>query len=50
MLWDSIQSDLEEKIRRLEEDRNNLDVTSEVWADQNLNRKQKRRRQVGKLI
>lgn len=39
MLWDTIEGDLEEKIRRLEEDRNNVDVTSEVWAEQNLNKK-----------
>ncbi|XP_076049197.1 breast cancer metastasis-suppressor 1-like protein [Oratosquilla oratoria] len=45
MLWDSIESELEEKIRRLEEDRNNVDVTSEVWAEQNLHRRHKRHRQ-----
>ncbi|KAL7645062.1 UNVERIFIED_CONTAM: hypothetical protein RMT77_003440 [Armadillidium vulgare] len=42
MLWDMIESELEEKIRRLEEDRNNVDVTSQVWAEQNLHRKHKR--------
>ncbi|XP_049842011.1 breast cancer metastasis-suppressor 1-like protein-A isoform X2 [Schistocerca gregaria] len=31
LLWDSIQSDLEEKIRRLEEDRNNVDITADLW-------------------
>ncbi|KAK4307052.1 hypothetical protein Pmani_021158 [Petrolisthes manimaculis] len=45
MLWDSIESELEDKIRRLEEDRNNVDVTSQVWAEQNLHRKKRRHRQ-----
>ncbi|XP_045124143.1 breast cancer metastasis-suppressor 1-like protein isoform X5 [Portunus trituberculatus] len=45
MLWDSIESELEDKIRRLEEDRNNVDVTSQVWAEQNLHRKRRRHRQ-----
>ncbi|MCL4126882.1 UNVERIFIED_CONTAM: hypothetical protein GTU68_021732, partial [Idotea baltica] len=40
MLWDMIKGELEEKIRRLEEDRNNVDVTSQVWAEQDLYRKQ----------
>ncbi|XP_045124141.1 breast cancer metastasis-suppressor 1-like protein isoform X3 [Portunus trituberculatus] len=47
MLWDSIESELEDKIRRLEEDRNNVDVTSQVWAEQNLHRKRRRHRQQG---
>lgn len=46
MLWDLIESELEDKIRRLEEDRNNVDVTSQVWAEQNLHRKRRRHRQV----
>lgn len=46
MLWDMIESELEDKIRRLEEDRNNVDVTSQVWAEQNLHRKRRRHRQV----
>lgn len=46
MLWDTIESELEEKIRRLEEDRNNVDVNSQVWAEQNLHRKRRRHRQV----
>ena len=46
MLWDSIEGELEEKIRRLEEDKNNVDVTSQVWAEQNLYRKHKRHIQV----
>lgn len=49
MLWDSIESELEDKIRRLEEDRNNVDVTSQVWAEQNLHRKRRRHRQVKKI-
>lgn len=45
MLWDLIEGELEDKIRRLEEDRNNVDVTSQVWAEQNLHRKKRRHRQ-----
>lgn len=45
MLWDTIEGELEDKIRRLEEDRNNVDVTSQVWAEQNLHRKRRRHRQ-----
>jgi len=47
MLWDLIESELEDKIRRLEEDRNNVDVTSEVWAEQNLQNRKKRRHRQG---
>ena len=30
-IWDSIHSDLLEKIRRLEEDRNNVDISADLW-------------------
>jgi len=41
LLYDSIKSDSEEKIRRLEEDRNN-DFTSELWLETALKRKNKK--------
>jgi len=41
LLYDSIKSDLADKIRRLEEDRNN-DFTSELWLDAALKRKNKK--------
>ncbi|XP_011303916.1 breast cancer metastasis-suppressor 1-like protein [Fopius arisanus] len=31
LLWDSIHSDLQEKIRRLEEDKNNVDIHADLW-------------------
>lgn len=40
LVWDSIHSDLQEKIRRLEEDRNNVDIHADLW----LNSSGKRRR------
>uniref|UniRef100_A0A8C7DG99 BRMS1 like transcriptional repressor b n=1 Tax=Oncorhynchus kisutch TaxID=8019 RepID=A0A8C7DG99_ONCKI len=33
LLFDTVHSDLEEKIRRLEEDRHSIDITSELWND-----------------
>ncbi|GLD73597.1 breast cancer metastasis-suppressor 1-like protein-A [Lates japonicus] len=42
LLFDTVQSELEEKIRRLEEDRHSIDVTSELWNDE-LSGKKKRR-------
>lgn len=32
---DTIHRDLEEKIRRLEEDRNNVDISADLWLEQN---------------
>ncbi|XP_054715842.1 breast cancer metastasis-suppressor 1-like protein-A isoform X2 [Uloborus diversus] len=43
LLWDSIKSDLEDKIRRLEEDRNSIDITSDLWNEQVNHRKNKRK-------
>lgn len=43
LLKDSIQSDLEEKIRRLEEDRNSIDITSDLWSEQISHKKNKRK-------
>lgn len=31
LIWDAIHSDLQEKIRRLEEDRNNVDIHADLW-------------------
>ncbi|PNF29583.1 Breast cancer metastasis-suppressor 1-like protein-A [Cryptotermes secundus] len=31
LLWDSIHGDLEDKIRHLEEDRNNVDISADLW-------------------
>ncbi|XP_034943378.1 breast cancer metastasis-suppressor 1-like protein [Chelonus insularis] len=31
LVWDAIYSDLQEKIRRLEEDRNNVDIHADLW-------------------
>ncbi|KAM4543049.1 breast cancer metastasis-suppressor 1-like protein-A isoform 1-T2 [Odontesthes bonariensis] len=42
LLFDTVQSELEEKIRRLEEDRQSIDITSELWSDE-LSGKKKRR-------
>ncbi|CAB4067880.1 BRMS1 [Lepeophtheirus salmonis] len=33
LLWDSIKAELEEKIHLLEEDKNNLDLSSGLWDD-----------------
>ncbi|XP_027729653.1 breast cancer metastasis-suppressor 1-like protein [Vombatus ursinus] len=42
LLCDTIQSELEEKIRRLEEDRHSIDVTSELWHDELQSRKKRK--------
>ncbi|XP_034050945.1 breast cancer metastasis-suppressor 1-like protein-A [Thalassophryne amazonica] len=34
LLFDAVQSELEEKIRRLEEDRHSTDFTSDLWNDE----------------
>lgn len=33
LLWDCIYSELEDKIRRLEDDRNNTDISSGLWLE-----------------
>ncbi|XP_011505338.1 PREDICTED: breast cancer metastasis-suppressor 1-like protein isoform X3 [Ceratosolen solmsi marchali] len=47
LLWDDIQGDLQEKIRRLEEDRNSSDIHTDLWLYSNgrrrKNRSQRRR-------
>jgi len=42
LLWDSIKADLEEKISRLEEDKNNVDFSTGLWEQ--TARKAKRRK------
>ncbi|XP_016334070.1 breast cancer metastasis-suppressor 1-like protein-A isoform X2 [Sinocyclocheilus anshuiensis] len=43
LLFDTVQSKLEEKIRRLEEDRHSVDITSELWNDELQSRKNKKK-------
>ncbi|XP_055496506.1 breast cancer metastasis-suppressor 1-like protein-A [Leucoraja erinacea] len=43
LLYDTVQSELEERIRRLDEDRHNIDITSELWNDEQQSRKSKRK-------
>ncbi|XP_026197971.1 breast cancer metastasis-suppressor 1-like protein-A [Anabas testudineus] len=43
LLFDTVQSELEEKIRRLEEDRHSIDITSELWNDGLHARKNKKK-------
>ncbi|XP_078418888.1 breast cancer metastasis-suppressor 1-like protein-A isoform X2 [Cetorhinus maximus] len=43
LLYDTLQSELEERIRRLEEDRHSIDITSELWNDELQSRKNKRK-------
>lgn len=33
LIWDCIHNDLQEKIRRLEEDRNNVDIHADLWLN-----------------
>ncbi|XP_061424413.1 breast cancer metastasis-suppressor 1-like protein [Lethenteron reissneri] len=42
LLYDTVQNELEEKIRRLEEDRQNVDITSELWGDELRTKKKKK--------
>ena len=37
LLYDQVKEDLQEKIRRLEEDRHNIDITSGNSSPSNLN-------------
>lgn len=43
LLRDSIRCELEEKIRRLEEDRNSIDITSDLWTEQVTHKKSRRK-------
>ncbi|KAM6180901.1 breast cancer metastasis-suppressor 1-like protein [Erethizon dorsatum] len=42
LLYDTVQSELEEKIRRLEEDRHSIDISSELWNDELQSRKKRK--------
>uniref|UniRef100_F7ECD6 Breast cancer metastasis-suppressor 1-like protein n=1 Tax=Xenopus tropicalis TaxID=8364 RepID=F7ECD6_XENTR len=42
LLYDTVQSELEEKIRRLEEDRHSIDITSELWNDELQSRRKRK--------
>lgn len=33
LIWDCIHNDLQDKIRRLEEDRNNVDIHADLWLN-----------------
>jgi breast cancer metastasis-suppressor 1-like protein len=41
LLWDCIYSELEDKIRRLEDDRNNTDISSGLWLETLFRRSRK---------
>lgn len=43
LLYDAIKSELEDKIRRLEEDRNNIDISSDLWNETQILKKNKRK-------
>ncbi|XP_041635572.1 breast cancer metastasis-suppressor 1 [Cheilinus undulatus] len=47
LLFDAMKTELLEKIRRLEEDRQNIDLTSE-WSDEMRSKKCKRKNQLGR--
>ncbi|XP_032667595.1 breast cancer metastasis-suppressor 1-like protein [Odontomachus brunneus] len=38
IVWDCIHNDLQEKIRRLEEDKNNVDIHADLWLNTNNKR------------
>ncbi|KAL1763540.1 breast cancer metastasis-suppressor 1 isoform X2, partial [Sigmodon hispidus] len=42
LLYDIVQSELEEKIKQLEEDRHSIDITSELWNDELQSRKKRK--------
>ncbi|KAF6016983.1 BRMS1L [Bugula neritina] len=44
LLYDSVRAELEEKIRRLEEDRHNVDINSDLWESQAFPKKTQIRR------
>ncbi|XP_060069933.1 breast cancer metastasis-suppressor 1-like protein-A [Ylistrum balloti] len=42
ILFDTVKQDLEEKIRRLEEDRHNIDISSDLWNESQFMKKNKK--------
>ncbi|KAL5008267.1 hypothetical protein ScPMuIL_013848 [Solemya velum] len=43
VLFDNLRQDLEDKIRRLEEDRHNTDISSDLWNETHILKKNKRK-------
>ena len=43
-MFDGIKGDLEDKIRRLEEDRHNIDISSDLWNESQQSLKKKKSR------
>ncbi|KAL3873449.1 hypothetical protein ACJMK2_036565 [Sinanodonta woodiana] len=43
ILYDTLKQELEEKIRRLEEDRHNIDISSDLWNETHLLKKNKKK-------
>ncbi|XP_067012066.1 breast cancer metastasis-suppressor 1-like protein [Anabrus simplex] len=50
LLWDNINGELEDKIRRLEEDRNNVDINADLWFEQSYGSKMMRRGKSSDLL
>lgn len=44
ILYDTVKAELEEKIRRLEEDRHNIDISSDLWNESQMSLKKNKRR------
>lgn len=44
LLWDDIQEDLQDKIRKLEEDRKNIDLNTDLWMLSNGRRRKRTQR------
>ncbi|XP_064599908.1 breast cancer metastasis-suppressor 1-like protein [Liolophura sinensis] len=43
ILYDTVKAELEEKIRRLEEDRHNIDISSDLWNESQTSKKNKKK-------
>lgn len=43
LVYDQVKSELEEKIRHLEEDRDNIDITSDIWNELHFGSKKKKK-------
>jgi len=42
LLYDTIKTELEDKVRHLEEDRHNIDITSDLWNESQTLKKKKK--------
>ena len=49
LLWDYIKADLEDKIRKLEEDKNNVDFSTGLWEQTSSSLKSSRRKKADPL-